>query len=67
MVNYFLATENKVHCNNHVYFNHSQEGRFAPYNFQQTVWTTPHNTDHGYVRNIIAINVHGKQGTYYSE
>lgn len=38
-----------------------KEGRFIPYKFQQTVWTTPHNIDHGYVRDIIAINVHGQQ------
>ena len=32
----------------------------VPYQFGECVWTTPHNMDHGYVRDIIAVGLHGK-------
>ena len=40
-----------------------QNGRYTSYQFDddQCVWTTSHNSDHGYVHDIIAISVHGKQ------
>ena len=39
-----------------------QDGRYVPYKFemQKIVWTTSHNKDHGYVRDIIAVGVNGK-------
>ncbi|XP_066023688.1 uncharacterized protein [Pocillopora verrucosa] len=38
-----------------------KDGRFVPYQFGECVWTTPHNMDHGYVRDIIAVGLHGQQ------
>ncbi|XP_066023302.1 uncharacterized protein [Pocillopora verrucosa] len=38
-----------------------KDGRFVPYQFGECVWTTPHNMDHGYVRDIMAVGLHGQQ------
>ena len=42
-----------------------QDGRYVPYMFDNCVWTTPHNTDHGYIRDITAISVTGKYRVVY--
>ena len=31
-----------------------------PYQFGECVWTTPYNMDHGYVRDFLAVGLHGK-------
>ncbi len=38
-----------------------QDGRYRPYTFNDCVWSTPHNTDHGYIREITAIGATGKE------
>ena len=39
----------------------TQDERYIPYQFGECVWTTPHNHNHGYVRDIIAVDSYGKE------
>lgn len=38
-----------------------KDERYIPYQFGECVWTTPHNHNHGYVRDIIAVDSYGLQ------
>ena len=38
-----------------------QDGRYLPYALHECIWTTPHNNDHGYIREITAIGMTGKE------
>lgn len=38
-----------------------QDGRYLPYALHECIWTTPHNNDHGYIREITAIGITGKE------
>lgn len=37
-----------------------QDGRYLPYVLNECVWMTPHNNNHGYIREITAIGITGK-------
>ncbi|XP_078355533.1 uncharacterized protein LOC144658639 isoform X2 [Oculina patagonica] len=40
---------------------HHPDGRYRPYTFNDCVWWTSHNADHGYICEITAIGVTGKE------
>lgn len=37
-----------------------KDGRYLPYALHECIWTTPHNNDHGYIREITAIGITGQ-------
>ena len=38
-----------------------QDGRYLPYVLNECIWTTPHNHNHGYICEITAVGISGKQ------
>ena len=37
-----------------------QDGRYLRYVLDECVWTTPHNNNHGYIREITTTGITGK-------